>query len=113
MADIYAHRVSSTTLISQGFGHAARRISTFQALLNSKATRWLDIVGSVQVVLDEGNSSDSDFKPNHESVLPNTILSARWFRSLSSGRLLKLLIEIFPDTYCDASSRSLMIFGFG
>ena len=68
------------------------------ALMAGFATRWVDCIPGAQIVSGEGqgDSSDSDFEPNYDSIVPNSSLSSRWFRSLSSGRLMKLLAEILP-----------------
>ena len=69
---------------------------TIDAFFSGKAVRWADFVSGAQVVSEESESSDSDFEPNPDSILSSSAVSARWFHSLSSGRLFKLLIEVIP-----------------
>ena len=88
--------VPSASLVSPGVPPSKGPI--FDALMAGMATRWVDFIPGAQVVSDEagGDSSDSDFEPNHDSIVPNSSLSSRWFRSLSASRLMKLLSEILP-----------------
>lgn len=67
-----------------------------QSMLTGYAMRWSDFGGGAQIVADVSESSDSDFQPNEDSITSNPILSSRWFKSLSSGRLFKLLTVVLP-----------------
>ena len=48
------------------------------------------------MVSDESDSSDLDFQPNEESIISNPVLTGRWFKSLSKGRVFKVLALVFP-----------------
>lgn len=66
------------------------------SLFMGMSLRWSDFDGGIEVVGEGSDSSDSDFEPNHDSIMCKPKLSRSWFTSLSSSRLFKALTVIFP-----------------
>ena len=96
MAKKHSTSVPSTLLVNLTSGDTPSKGHIMDALMVGMATRWVDYIPGAQIVSDEGDSSDSDFEPNHDSLVPNSSLGPRWFRSLSFSRLMKLFAEILP-----------------
>lgn len=71
------------------------RTTEIEAMFSGKAVRWSDLGGKTQLLLDDSDTSDSDFEPTWDSIMSSRVLTMRLFKALSSGHFFEILVTIF------------------